>query len=99
MEQRIDNKHSMYIDALGQPRLAKRLSDGALQPIDQGEPVILFRGRDRLAVKMLTYYRELCVQDGCTDFQLTSMDDVIHKFETFAQESHTMKQPGITRGR
>ena len=47
---------------------------------------------------MLLYYRQLCVNDGCTDFQLASMDDMIRRFEDFANASPTMKQPGCTRG-
>ena len=98
-EVRVDNKHSMYISAENLPVLAKRLESGELQPIPETEPVILYRGRDKLALPMLRYYRELCVADGCTDFQLKSMDDMIHKFEKFAEKSETMKQPGVTRGR
>ena len=70
------------------------------QPIDLDvEPVILFRGRDKLALPMLTYYRQLCVEDGCTDFQLQAIDNMICRFHKFADESSTMKQPGCTLGK
>jgi hypothetical protein len=68
------------------------------QPIPQDEPVILFRGRDKLALPMLEYYKELCVLDGCTDYQLASMDTMIGRFREFANKSATMKQPGVTKG-
>lgn len=87
----IDMKHSIDGD-----RIIKT-SNG--QEIPENEPVILFRGRDHLAVKMLLFYRELCIQDGCTDYQMESMDTMIKRFESFAAEHpETMKQPGITRG-
>lgn len=89
---RIDNKHHIEGE-----RIIKTTNS---VPIDlEKEPVILFRGRDRLALPMLRYYRELCVADGCTDFQLTSTDDMIRRFEEFSTQSPTMKQPGCTRGK
>lgn len=89
---RIDNKHHMEGETI--------VKTGNGVPIDlEKEPVILFRGRDRLALPMLKHYRELCVQDGCTDFQLQSMDDMIQRFEEFAAASSTMKQPGCTLGK
>ena len=48
---------------------------------------------------MLVYYRMLCVQNNCTDYQLESMDKMIRKFEEFAASSPTMKQPGCTLGK
>lgn len=104
INKRIDNKHSMLVvrdnvtDSLGTPYLAKRLENGTFQAIPEEEPVILFRARDKLALPMLEYYRQLCKLDGCTDFQLASMDDMIRRFREFADTSDTMKQPGITRG-
>lgn len=98
MEVRVDNKHSIYTTADGVPVLAKRLADGKLQPIPSGEPVILFRGRDRLALPMLEFYRKLCQIDGVTDYQLESLDGMIAEFAEFASTSQTMKQPGITKG-
>jgi hypothetical protein len=70
------------------------------QEILETEPVILFRGRDHLALPMLQHYKHLCIDDGCTDYQMKSMDEMIHRFETFANENPTvMKQPGVTRGK
>jgi len=74
-----------------------KTSNGELIP--ENEPTILFCGRDRLALPMLSFYRELCLKDGCTDYQLASMDEMIRRFEKFAEASSTMKQPGITEGR
>ena len=74
---RIDNKHHLENERI--------IKTGNGIPIDlDTEPVILFRGRDRLALPMLRYYRQLCVDDGCTDFQLASMDDMIRRFTDFA---------------
>lgn len=87
---RIDNKHHMEGEQI--------VKTGNGVPIPDDEPVILFRGRDRLALPVLRFYRDLCVADGCTDFQLNSLDGMIRAFEEFAATSPTMKQPGITRG-
>jgi len=96
-QKRIDNKHSIVVDRNGFPSLVKRLNNGDFQPIPETEPVILFRGRDKLAVPMLVHYRELCRSNGCTDYQLKSMDDMIQQFKDFTSNS-SMKLPGSTRG-
>jgi len=67
--------------------------------IPQEEPTILFRSRDRLALPALLAYRRLCVEDGCNDQHLSSLDEMIAKFKAFSIEHpEVMKQPGITRG-
>lgn len=55
-QRQIDNKHLIFQEG-GFLGVAKRLNDGTLQPIPDTEPVILFRGRDKLAFKMLHSYR------------------------------------------
>lgn len=98
----IDNKHSITViphvqTGVPEIKIVKHTNGTA---IPEDEPVILFRARDYLAVPMLSYYRELCRRDGATDYQLTSMDDMIEKFRKFAS-SHpeVMKQPGVTLGK
>lgn len=86
----IDLKHHITDDG----RLIKT-GDGVEVPLD--EPTILFRGRDHLALPMLQYYRQLCADDGATEYQLASMDGMIAQFSAYARE-HPTKQPGITRG-
>ena len=93
---RLDSKHNLDLDVAGEPRIVK--TNGIPIDLDK-EPVILFRGRDKLALPMLHHYRGLCVADGCTDFQLESMDDMIRRFQEFADQSSTMKQPGCTLGK
>ncbi len=67
--------------------------------IPEDEPLFLLRARDYLALPLLKHYRELCVADGCTEYHLTGIDEVIQSFERFAQEhAERLKQPGITRG-
>lgn len=92
---RIDEKHSLEI-VNDIPAIVKSTNN---QILPDTEPRILFRGRDKLALPMLRYYRNLCVEDGCTDFQLRTMDAMISEFEEFANVSETMKQPGSTRGK
>ena len=89
---KIDLKH--HIDEKGQ---LVKTGNGTV--IEESEPTILFRGRDYLAMPLLLKYREMCVRDGCNDFQLKQVDALIERFATFARENPTvMKQPGITRG-
>lgn len=69
-------------------------------PIPDDEPLILFRARDRNALKMLYFYRRLCEADGCTDFHMTGTWNRIEAFEKFREEHpERMKQPGITKGK
>lgn len=92
IRRQIDLKH--HIDDEG--RLIK---SGNGVEIPHEEPLILFRGRDRLAVPLLLHYRELCAADGCNDFQLGQVAELIARF-VFFRNAHpeVMKQPGITRG-
>jgi hypothetical protein len=92
IHRKIDLKH--HIDEKGQI-----VKTGNGVPVPDNEPLILFRARDRLAVPMLLYYRQLCADDGCNDFQLGQIDALLAGFKAFAVENpDTMKQPGVTRG-
>lgn len=69
-------------------------------PIPEDEPLILFRARDRNALPMLEFYRQLCEEDGCNDFQMEGVHNRIDAFHRFrAEQALKMKQPGITRGK
>ncbi len=69
------------------------------EPIPDDEPLILFRARDHHAIAMLRYYRNLCANDGCTDFHMKGIDNRLSAFEEFAvNHPERMKQPGITKG-
>jgi len=110
---RVDNKHVIVIEAQEDDYsdiqkwiseldvyLAKRLANGGLEQIPDDEPIIVFRGRDRLALVMLLNYRNLCVADECNIHQLDTLDGMIVAFKEFATRyPERMKQPGITRGR
>ena len=69
------------------------------EPIPEDEPIFVLRARDHLAVSLLRQYRVLSEADGCNDFQLDGVDQVIADFLAFAEEHpERMKQPGVTRG-
>lgn len=69
-------------------------------PIPEGDPLILFRGRDKLALPMLRKYLEICIADNCTPYQLEALAAVIAGFEAFRDlEPQVMKQPGATLGK
>jgi hypothetical protein len=63
----IDLKH--HIDENGD---IVNTTNGVVIPRE--EPTILFRGRDWLAAPLLIKYREMCVANGCNDFQLEQVD-------------------------
>lgn len=75
----------------------KILKQTTREVVPETEPTILFRGRDRLALPMLRFYRASCEDDGATEFQMQSIDRMIARFEKYAEENPT-KQPGITKG-
>lgn len=95
MNKEIDMKHSIGVKVDGDPYIFKTTNN---EPIPSNEPVILFRGRDKLALPMLRHYRALCILDKCTEYQIKSIDEMIRRFEDFSMYSPTMKQPGITKG-
>lgn len=67
------------------------------EAIPEDEPCFLIRARDYLALPLLRHYRELCVDDGCTEFQIAGNDAAIAEFERFSMEHRErLKQPGMT---
>lgn len=89
---RIDLKH--HINSLGQI-----VKSGNGQVILEDEPLILFRARDRLAFPLLLNYLALCRTDGCNDYQLGQLGQIVDSFSKWAATNpDKMKQPGITRG-
>lgn len=92
----IDDKHVAVLRDTGIQIL--KASNGTIVPDE--EPMILFRGRDHLAIPMLEYYLELCCKDGCTDHQIDPLRARIGLFAMFRDAyPDRMKQPGITLGR
>lgn len=89
---KIDLKH--HVDENGQ--IVKSSNNTV---IAETEPLILFRARDRLALPLLQHYKQLCIEDNCNDYQLSQIDELIGRFERFAEANpDVMKQPGVTRG-
>lgn len=89
---RIDLKH--HINSLGQI-----VKTGNGQVIPEDEPLILFRGRDRLAFPLLLNYLALCRNDGCNDYQMDQVGTLVKRFSDWAAANpDKLKQPGITRG-
>lgn len=95
----IDLKHAAA-QIGGRIEIVKMRMDGSIEMIDRDEPLILFRGRDRLAVPLLETYLELCITDGCTTFQRSQVEELLHRFRKFASSHPSMmKQPGSSEGR
>lgn len=70
------------------------------QAIPEDEPIVLLRGRDRLAHPLLLIYRVLCTLDGCNSYFLGEVDRSIAQFTMFkVDHADRMKQPGVTKGK
>lgn len=76
---------------------SKIIKTASGEVVPEDEALLLVRGRDRLAVPMLYEYRKLCQLDGCNDYQLGKVNEIIARFEEYAR-THPTKQPGVTRG-
>lgn len=75
-----------------------KIANGEVLPDE--EPLFLVRARDHLALPMLHKYREMMVTDGCNDYILNLMDEMLAQFDDFQKRyPERMKQPGITRGK
>lgn len=71
-------------------RFVNRVSGEA---IPDDEPVIIFRARDRNALKVLGYYQEIC-EDA---HHKQAIQDRIDEFENYwVNNPDRMKEPGIT---
>lgn len=46
-------------------------------PIPEDEPLILFRGKDKLLPELLAYYQELCRKAGSPEHQLQLLEERI----------------------
>jgi hypothetical protein len=69
------------------------------EAIPEDEPVMIFRGRDRLALPLIRIYEQLGIIDGCNDYHAELVGKQIAAFEKFAEEHpERMKQPSVTRG-
>lgn len=90
---KIDGKFHIDFD------LGEIVKTSSAEIVPRNEPLFLFRARDYLAIPLLEYYRDMCRADGCTDYQLTTLDKQIEDFKRWTSNNQDkMKQPGITRG-
>lgn len=103
MIRRIDSKYFIEIlDGNGEDfsdvnniRIEIKSDQGSIIPED--EPTFIFRAKDRLAVKALEAYRQICWKDNCTAGQLNSLHKMIEEFRMWAEANpDKMKQPGCT---
>lgn len=102
VRRQIDDKHDarVILDVAGATESVEIFKSTNNTPIPEEEPMILFRGRDHLAIPMLEHYLQLCLADGCTDHQIEPLRLRIGLFLMFRDEyPERMKQPGITLGR
>lgn len=75
-----------------------KTTNGQEVPLD--EPLFLIRGRDYLALPLLRIFKELSMVDGCTQYHMAGLQNVIEDFLHFKIDNpDKMKQPGITLGK
>lgn len=78
-------------------RLVKT-SNGQFVPED--EPLFIIRGRDAMAVALLSAYREFCRDHGTPQQRIDDLASVINLFEDYQKNyPDKMKIPGITLGK
>jgi len=62
--------------------------------LPEDEPLILFRGQDKLVHPLLLVYADMCLAEGSPKKQVDLVDDTLAKFDRFAEENHDrMKVP------
>jgi hypothetical protein len=52
-------------------------------PIPDDEPLILFRGKDKLLLPLLDYYQVLCKDAGSPDYQISLLGEQIGKIKAW----------------
>jgi hypothetical protein len=67
------------------------------QPVPSDEPLFILRGRDRLALSVLSHYIGECKAHGVPDDRIGALIQVEKQFEDFANTKNT-KIPGSTHG-
>ena len=99
LTKRIDSKHHIEVTFAGVMQYISVVKTSSGMTIPADEPLFLLRGRDKLALATLEFYRTLCDADGTTQYHLDGMDEMLKRFKEFAATSPTMKQPGCTMGK
>src|SRR5208282_4116411 len=59
------------------------------QPVPEGEPIFILRGRDQVSVLALISYREECERVGTPQDRLQALDEVIKRFADFSVKNPT----------
>jgi hypothetical protein len=62
--------------------------------IAENEPVFLFRAKDRLTPKVLSYYAYLCERSNASEEHVKSIDFAREMIENWQQNNET-KVPGV----
>lgn len=73
----IDSKHKTSGD------LTK--NDGT--PIPEDEPLVLFRGHDKVLPDLLEHYNQLCQENGSPPAQIEAMDQLIAKIKQWQADN------------
>jgi hypothetical protein len=63
--------------------------------IGEDEPVVVFRAKDELAVKVLEFYGELCRESGSPERHLNRLDENVRRFVAWQAENDT-QTPGTS---
>lgn len=91
---KIDEKYSVvspWPRKAEEPEIVKTDTGEAL-PV--GEPLFLFRAKDKLVLEMLNYYHQLCREAQCTPEHTAGAFHMIRQAEKFAREHpERMKVP------
>ena len=91
----IDGKHAVVAE-----KIVKHLDGVFIEEIPEGEPLFLFRARDKFAIEALRAYLKICADNECSGYQLGAVAEHIAKFSLWAKcNADKMKEPGSSQGR
>lgn len=60
-----------------------------LGSIGDAEPVVIFRAKDKLLLKVLAYYHLFCLKEGSPKKHLDMILDAREKIKTWQNKNHT----------
>lgn len=92
----LDGKFSIQLERRpGEPLTPRLVNSETLVAVPLGEPLFVFRARDKFAVKVLKSYLRVCTNEGCSRAHLKGIERKIEEFQRYGvQHPEKMKEPG-----
>lgn len=92
--------HKFQVNAMFHVEGGRLVKTSNGEPVPLDEPLFIIRGRDMLGVPIIAMYMQMAEREGCNDYLLAGVKQVLDSFARFAfEQASKMKQPGVTRGK